>query len=103
MADRVHLERLTKALIAEGKIIEAGWVGLRLACGLETAPAVQLQEMRKAFFAGAHHLFSSIISHLDDGDEPTTEELERLDKIDEELRRFGDELEAELLPTEGRA
>ena len=31
MADRQFLERLTKTLADEGKLIEAGWVSLRLA------------------------------------------------------------------------
>lgn len=62
MADRQYLERLSRELTDKGKLIEAGWIGLRIACDLEDAPKVQLEEMRNAFFAGAQHLFSSIMT-----------------------------------------
>lgn len=61
MADRQFLEQLSRRLADEGKLIEAGWVGLRLAAVPLNAPAAQLEEMRNAFMAGAQHLFSSII------------------------------------------
>ena len=32
MADRNHLERLHDELADSGKLIESGWVGMRLAC-----------------------------------------------------------------------
>ena len=51
--DRTEMVKLTQALTDSGKIIEAGWVGLKLACVPETASEVQITEMRKAFFAGA--------------------------------------------------
>lgn len=62
MADRAFLERLTKELIDQGKLVEAGWIGMRIACDLEDAPAIQLKEMRMAFFAGAQHLMGSMMS-----------------------------------------
>jgi len=52
MADRAYLERLSRELTDKGKLIEAGWVSLRLAAIPPNAPAVQLQEKRNAFFAG---------------------------------------------------
>lgn len=48
MADRQHLERLTKELANAGRLIEAGWVAMRLTAIPLNAPAIQLQEMRLA-------------------------------------------------------
>lgn len=91
MADREYLERLTKELVDQGKLIEAGWIGLRLIAVPDDAPPVQLKEMRMAFFAGAQHLFSSILSFLEEGgDEPTAKDLARMDMVDNELREFVD-------------
>lgn len=80
---RELLERVTRELSDQGKIIEAGWVGLRLVALSPDAPAIQVSEMRMAYMAGAQHLFSSIMTVLD-------------------LEAFGRELEARL-KTEGRA
>ena len=103
MADQVYLERLSRELTDNGKLIEAGWLGLRIACELENAPAIQLEEMRNAFFAGAQHLFSSIMTILEPGAEPTDKDLERFDLIDKELRSFINDFSIRRLPTEGRA
>ena len=89
MADRAYLERLSRELTDKGKLIEAGWVGLRLAAIPDDAPAVQLDEMRKAFFAGAQHLFSSIMTILDEDREPTDADLRRMGLISDELEAFG--------------
>jgi hypothetical protein len=88
MADRAFLERLTRALTDQGKLIEAGFVGMRLACDLQDAPADQLREMRMAFFGGAQHLFSSIMSILEPGAEPTDKDLDRMSLISAELDAF---------------
>lgn len=103
MADRAFLERLSRELADQGKLIEAGWVGLRVACDLEDAPKVQLQEMRNAFFAGAQHLFSSIMTILEPDAEPTEKDLERMDLIDKELRAFINDFTIRNIPTGGTA
>ena len=103
MADRNHLERLHDELADSGKLIEAGWVGMRLACDLVDAPADQLREMRMAFFAGAQHLFGSIMTILEPGDEPTDKDLARMDLIDKELKTFISDFAAKYIPTRGTA
>ena len=103
MADRNFLDSVSRKLADEGKLIEAGWVGLRIACKLEDAPAIQLQEMRMAFFAGVQHLFSSIMSILDPGADPTDKDLERMDLIDRELKAFINDFTVKNVPTEGSA
>jgi len=103
MADRNHLQRLERELIDQGKLIEAGWVGLRLAAIPDDASATQLEEMRNAFFAGGQHLFASIMSMLDPGEEPTAADMERLEKIDGELRDFIEKFQLKHFPAEGKA
>jgi len=103
MADRAFLERLTRELVDQGKIIEAGWVGLRLAAIPLDAPAVQLNEMRMAFMAGAQHLFASIMGMLDEDAEPTDADLKRMDMIHEELEAYAKELELRIGRAKGSA
>ena len=103
MAERQHLERLARELTDKGQLIEAGWVSLRLAAVPDNAPAAQLQEMRLAFFAGAQHLFGSIMTVLEPGTEPTDADIDRLTRIDEELQRFIAEFAARNAPTAGSA
>lgn len=88
MADKAYLERITKELVDKGKLIESGWVGLRLVAIEPNAPAIQLQEMRMAFFAGAQHLWASVMTFLDEDAEPTEQDLARMDKIETELTEF---------------
>jgi hypothetical protein len=103
MADKAFLERTLRELTDNGKLIEAGFVGLRIAAIPLDAPAIQIEEMRNAFFAGAQHLFSSIMTILDPGAEPTDKDLERMDLIDRELKAFINDFSIRNLPTGGSA
>lgn len=103
MADRQFLEQLTKRLADDGKLIEAGWVSLRLHAVPLNAPAVQLDEMRNAFMAGAQHLFASIMNVLDPGTEPTDADMNRMSLIAAELETFGKELELRVAKASGSA
>src|SRR4249919_1634430 len=99
MAAKEFLEQTMKRLADEGKLIEAGWVGLRLAVGLENAPAEQLREMRLAFLGGAQHLFSSVMNVLEPGAEPTDADLQRMHLIADELEAAEKELVANYAAT----
>jgi hypothetical protein len=79
---------LTKALTDQGRIIEANWVGYRAMVVPRGAGPVQVEECRRAFFAGAQALFASIMTILDPGAEPTDADLKRMDAINDELRAF---------------
>jgi hypothetical protein len=81
---------LLKKLAAEGKIIEGGWAGYRLIMD-QRAGEVQINETRIAFFAGAQHLFASIMGILDPGREPTQKDLEQMSLIAKELENFAEE------------
>ena len=97
------VEALTKKLVDEGKLVEAGWVGLKAMAVPADAPAIQLEEMRNAFFAGAQHVYSSIMTMLDPGEDPTEADLSRMDAIDKELRNFINNYTVRRLPAEGSA
>jgi len=86
--DREYLRRFERELVDKGKLIEAGFVGLRLAAIPEDAGKTQIEEMRNAFFAGAQHLFASIMDIMDDDHEPTASDLKRMDMIQSELDVF---------------
>ena len=83
-----EIENLTKDLTDKGLLIEAGFAALRHMAIAKDASAEQVDEMRGAFFAGAQHLFASIMSILDPGDEePTENDLRRMSLITDELAR----------------
>jgi hypothetical protein len=97
-------ETLTKEFTDKGLIIEAGWQSLKIMSIPEDAPEIQIDEMRNAFFAGASHLFSSIVVILDPGEEPTERDIERLDLINKELERFMEDYKLKhLIRPEGSA
>lgn len=79
---------LAKALVDKGLLVEAGWMGFRLGAMHPDAPADQVSEMRLAFFAGAQHLFTSMMTMLDPDAEPTEQDMERMTQISKELERF---------------
>lgn len=83
-----QINEITRRLADEGLLIEAGWVGLKLVSVPENASEIQISEMRNAFFAGAQHLWGSIMTVLDPGSEETEADLKRMDLIDQELKRF---------------
>lgn len=86
---REAADEVAKKLTDSGKLIEAGWVMLRSMSVAPDAPQVQIDEMRMAFFAGAQHLFGSIMGILDPGDEePTESDMRRMDSIALELQEF---------------
>lgn len=89
------IERWTRQLTDKGRLIEAGWQSMRLMVLPPNAPEVQIVEMRKAFFAGAQHLFASIMAVLDEDREPTPADLRRVDLIHKELEAFVVELQRE--------
>lgn len=99
--DRKFLTALERELVDRGKLIEAGWIGLKMAAIPKDASPVQLDEMRNSFFAGAQHLFACITDILDPGEEPTDDDLRRMDLIDQELREFIKDFSFRRLPTEG--
>jgi hypothetical protein len=97
---KIDRHRITEVVVAElakvatdkGLILELGWISMLRYVVPKDAPEVQVDEMRKAFFMGAEHLFSSIISILDPGAEPTEKDLDRMTLIYKELEAFRKEV-----------
>ena len=86
-------ERLTKEMADQGRLIEAGWVGLKvLTLNKETPQSVE-DELHMAFMAGAQHLFSSIMTILSPGEEITDKDLKVMDLISQELDAYSAELQ----------
>lgn len=102
MADRDHLMRLQKQLADDGKLIEAGWIGLRLVAVPPDAGPTQLTEMKMAFFAGCAHLFTAMMGVMDEGQEPTDADMNRMALIHAELEAFEQQFKLRVEPSKGR-
>ena len=93
---REQIAKMMAQLTDEGRLIEAGWMSMKCMALPPDASEMQIHEMRKAFFAGAQHLFASILSILDTGSEATGKDIERMANIHQELENFCDELKNEM-------
>lgn len=82
------VDKICKDLVDQGKLLESGWRGLLLTVIPLDASEIQKREMRMAFYAGAQHLFGSIMGILDPGTEPTENDMRRMEAINEELNTF---------------
>ena len=91
---------LAKEFVDQGLLIEAGWAAFQVYVMEAKSPPLQVADMRMAFFAGAQHLWGSVMSVLSDDEEPTPEDEQRMALIDAELRSFAEKLVA-TLPTKG--
>jgi hypothetical protein len=96
-------DEVCKKLAAEGKLVAAGWMGYRLAVMQPDAPSWQVDECRMAFMAGSQHLFASIMTFLDSGDDATEADLRKMDLIDQELKAFSREIKMRITETKGSA
>jgi hypothetical protein len=83
-------DTLAGEAVDRGKVIEMGFAAMisQSYPDWETMPASQRDELRCAFFAGAQHLWGSIMGILDPGAEPTERDLRRMDLIAHELDAF---------------
>jgi len=79
---------ITKNLTAEGKLIEGGFMAFKIIVMPPNVPDYQVRDMRLAFFAGAEHLFSSILAIMDSDREPTAADEKKMDLINAELAKF---------------
>lgn len=69
-------------------VISQAWTDYAVQVLPPTCPAVQRQETRRAFYAGAVALFSSIMGILEPGAEATEKDLANMDAINNELKQF---------------
>jgi len=96
-------DALTKRLADDGRLIEVGWVALRRIAVPPDAPEIQINEMRMAFMAGAQHVFASMMSFMDPGEEPTERDMMRVEQLHNELDAFRKEMELRVRKPGGRA
>ena len=91
---------ITRKLIDEGRLIEAG---AQLHCDfLKVSPALR-DTVVLAFMSGAEHTFSSIMNMMDEDREPTDADMRRMDAIHKELEAWRGKLSEAVDPAQGRA
>lgn len=101
--NKTEVDKLCMELADRGKLIEAGFLSLRLTTIPSDAPEIQIREMRSAFFAGAQHLFGSIMGLLEGGDDATEGDIRRLSQISRELDDFIEQFAADNIKSGGAA
>ena len=84
---RIH-DEIIKRFTDNGKLIEAGWAAMRIMTLPANISRTQETEMRRAFFSGAQHLYTSIMTVLEEGQEPTEKDIKRMELIETELEAF---------------
>ena len=88
-----EVSAVTKILVSEGKLLEAGFSILQELMIPLNAPQAQIDDMRLAYMAGAQHLWASVMTSLDSGLDETVNDLVRMDKIQIELDTWKQSLE----------
>jgi hypothetical protein len=81
-------KEIEKIMVDQGKIIEGGWAGFKSIYLPNVENPNQINDMRVAFFAGCAHLFNSMMSVMDSGEEPTDKDMKRMSMIHAELADF---------------
>lgn len=85
-----QIEKATKEFVDKGLLVEAGWIGFQIATIDPKASEAQLKDQRATFFAGAMHVFSSMMEMMSEDREPTEEDYARMTKLAKELELFGE-------------
>jgi hypothetical protein len=88
---------MAENLVREGRLIEAGWVGLEMT--MPQSSMAWRNDMRTAFFAGAQHIFESIRTAACN---PNSNEVQ-IAAIDLELKAFITEHRLRYEPAAGNA
>lgn len=76
------------------KIIEQQWLSYRSAVLPKEAPLIQLQECRRAFYAGAQALLQTLLTAVSPGQEVTDEDAQVLERVQKELDEFAKAVES---------
>lgn len=82
-------QRVTEELAQDGKLILGGWQAFEILSGLKTGGSeLERSAMKNAYYSGAQHLFASIMNILEEGQEPTEGDLNKITAIHEELEQW---------------
>ena len=97
-------DRVARAMVDQGNLLLGGFEILRRMVMSPDAPQIQVEEMRMAFMAGAQHLWGALFQLLNpdqSSEEPTPEELNRLEMIQKELEQWEDTIRRRIEPANG--
>ena len=83
-AETGEMTGIAEAMLDSGKMVACGWIAFRAEVVPDDASEDEVAEYRRAFYCGAWHLWSLMMSGLTD---PA-----RLKRIDDELRSFRTEI-----------
>ena len=93
---------LTRKLVDQGQLVEVGWKVFENQVVPDHAGEHQRTDMRAAFFAGAQHLFQSIVSMVKER-EATGDDIERMRAISREIAAFDAEMKLRMQRPGGSA
>lgn len=82
---------VTHAAAENGQLIETGWQAFKAAMLPEGD--ISEETVKLAYLAGAEHLFMSIMAIMDAEEEPTANDMDRMDKIGAEVMAIRDVLQ----------
>jgi hypothetical protein len=68
LLDDVTLERITKQMMDEGRVLEAGWTGFRVLCLPADIQRKQEDTLRRIYFIGAKCLMTALEASLQSDD-----------------------------------
>lgn len=74
--------------MSSDKIMDSAWRSYSEQVIPLDAPDIQRQECRRSFYAGAGALFGGVMKMLDPGEDPTLDDLAKMDALQTELDQF---------------
>jgi len=83
-------KKLSCELADQGRLTEGGWKAFETMFLPTAVNEDQRHDMRIAFFAGAQHIFHTMVSIAEEGTEATPNDLSRFQKLDDELTEFAE-------------
>lgn len=86
-------DSLVGELIAKGKLVEAGFIGMRMLLPTDITPE-QIAQLRLAYLGGAQHVWAAMFSAMSPDRDPTMQDMHRMAQISSELDAVGVELTA---------
>lgn len=79
---------MAKELLNQCKIVEGGFSGYKTHIFPSGLPPFQEEELRNAFFAGAQHLYGTMMAVFSEAGDPSDEDMRNMDAIHTELKEF---------------
>jgi len=77
-----------KEVADKGMLVAAGFAAFRIIALNNSIDRDKIADMHTAYMAGAEHLFTTLMSILDEGEEPTKKDTDRIELIYQELQAW---------------